>query len=91
MPYKHEVTDSRGNAHKRTSADRQYAFAIVTFCREMTYSDGRLYPAGVSCSWSATRNRAEATGRNSTKYWGYEAHEIIPCTPVAIGKHKEVV
>ena len=40
MPFKHEVTDSKGQKHTRTSADRQYPFAVVRHWDEHSYNLG---------------------------------------------------
>jgi hypothetical protein len=114
MPYKHTVTDSKGQMHTRTSADRQYPFAVVRHWEEYSWNvgwgkldekatadnlardpehlflvDGEIHrrvPAGSSACWSGRRDLAEKEARKP--YNGCFTTEIIPCTPVAIGRHK---
>lgn len=92
MPFKHEVTDKNGKVHKRVSADRQYAFAVVRHSREFQRTvdgvDNVTFPASSAASWSGRLDLAqkEAAAMRSRGY--YTDVEILPCTPVATGKHK---
>lgn len=115
MPFKHTVTDSKGQTHTRTSASRQYPFAVVRHWEEYSWNlgwgkldekttaanlaidpdriflkDGELWrrvPAGSGSSWCSRLDLAQKEARKD-----YGKHcigtEIIPCTPVAIGRHK---
>ena len=40
MPFKHTVTDSKGQTHTRTSANRQYPFAVVRHWEEYSWNLG---------------------------------------------------
>src|SRR5215831_296415 len=79
MPFKHEVIDSRGETHSRISQNRQYAFAIVTFCKPMERTDSlgivQTWPARSHCSWSMTKARANNAARYAHGYWGFESVE----------------
>ena len=84
MSFYHEVTDSRGQVHKRLSRGRQYGFAIVRhFPAWSSAVSGRSGPPYSSCGWSSTRQLAEAEAR---RYPRAVSVEIIPCTPIEKGK-----
>lgn len=94
MPFKHAVTDSRGKVHKRTSAERQYAFAIVWSwtAHEFQNVNGGItkIPAGSAASWSSRMDLAQKEAAKLRQRFADNngsAVEIIPVTPVAIGRH----
>ncbi len=92
MPFHHEVTDSTGKTHTRTSAERQYAFAVVRHYAAFTTRDGTAVPASTSCSWTS---RQDLANKELNRYLndpyaaqnGLTGGEIVPCTPVPTGKH----
>lgn len=87
MAYVHTVVDSKGKMHKRTSAERQYAFAVVTHHKPWTHPvSGQQHGGYSSCVWSSRRDLAEAQAR---VYRNAEGVEIIACTPIGVGKHKQ--
>lgn len=86
MPFKHFVTDKGGKVHKRISENRAYAFAVVKHYRAETF-DGRLYPAHTTCSWSSRLDLAQKEVAKYSHLESFLEAEILPCTPVATGKH----
>ena len=91
MPFKHSVTDSHGNVHTRTSAARSYSFAVVRRWEgyNVEIGDGiiRQVEGGASASWCS---REDLARKEAAKYIGSDRFidaEVIPCTPVATGKH----
>ena len=90
MPFKHTVTDSRGQVHTRTSAERQYAFAVVRNWDSYTLDSGTVIPAGAAATWTSRRDLADKEAVQARKRWNTIGIEIIPCTPVATGKHAKI-
>lgn len=92
MPFKHQVTDSRGKIHQRISAERQYHFAVVIhFKAFIMHATGREWPAHSKANWSTTYKLAQASTRRYRNAHSLDSFEIIPCTPIATGKHAQPV
>lgn len=99
MPFKHTVTDSLGRVHKRISANRQYAFAIVRAYDTFTITDPQHYRYGhttdahSTCSWTSRLDLAQKEAAKTFDGWltkeacGFDHVEIIPCTPIPTGRH----
>ena len=77
MPFKHTVTDKNGKVHTRTSAERQYLFAVVRH----TETDRS------AASWSSSLVLARKEAASYAKRDYILSAEIIPCIPVATGRH----
>jgi hypothetical protein len=95
MPYKHLVYDKFGKAHTRTSAERKYPFAVIRHWEAYDFgSDGdpnfarREILAGASATWCSRADLAQAQARAARSRNHTSDVEIIPCVPVATGKHK---
>lgn len=90
MGYKHHVTDRNGKVHTRTSAERQYAYAVIRHWEAYTsaHRADLVFPAGSSASWCGRRDLADKQAASFWKYAHTASVEILPCTPVPTGKHK---
>jgi hypothetical protein len=94
MPFKHLVYDKFGRAHTRTSADRQYGFAVVRHWDAYTYQPFqgspavRDIPAGATATWCSRADLAQAQARAARQLSRTADVEILVCVPVATGKHK---
>jgi hypothetical protein len=88
MPTKHTVTDSRGQVHKRTSANHVYSHAIVAhFPAVPADKYGRAWPARTRCEWAGSAQLAAKAARR----FNADSVEIIPATIVAPRDRRVVV
>ena len=81
MTTKYQVTDSRGQVHKRTTMNRTYTHAVVCHMPEMPdrYHPDKPWPARSSASWCGRADLAEKEAARWRKH-GYPV-EIIPIDP----------
>jgi hypothetical protein len=64
----HQVVDSLGKTHKRSSINRVYAYATVThFPAWRSPYDGKMQPAYSQAEWSSTLQNAEYAKRRSER------------------------
>jgi hypothetical protein len=81
MTTKHTVTDSRGQVHKRVSANRVYSHAIVVhFAYRPATGNYREWPAHTRVSWAS---RTDLAQKEACKYIGrtdIEGVEVIVAT-----------
>jgi hypothetical protein len=81
MRNKFQVTDSRGQDHKRTSAERTYTHCVVIRFKTIPARDNfKEWPAHSRAEWAgsaalAEKNAAGWRGRNHV-----ESVEVIPVT-----------
>jgi len=83
MSTKYQVTDSRGQVHKRTTKERTYTHAVVIHCGIIPANENwREQPAKTIVQWAGRPDLARKAADQSKKYWGFEAVEIIPAVEV---------
>ena len=78
MATKYQVTDSRGQVHKRTTKDRAYTHAVVIHCGIVPAgANYREVPAKSWAQWAGRADLAQKAASQASKFWGFEAVEII--------------
>ncbi len=76
MTTKHTVTDSKGQVHKRTCANRVYTHAVVTHYPARPAIENCLASAAHSkAEWASSLELAE---KNASRQGNYGEVEIIP-------------
>ena len=76
MTTRHEITDSKGKVHKRTSEGRVYSHAIVIHIPARDGPDGRSWPAYTRVEWASRLDLAQKTAAR----YPWASVEIIPAT-----------
>ena len=77
MTTRHEITDSKGKVHKRTSEGRVYSHAVVIHipARDNGFGD-RVWPAYTRVEWASRLDLAQKTAAR----YAWASVEIIPAT-----------
>lgn len=72
MPTRHQATDSRGQVHNRTSAERVYTHAVVTHYPAWTWANGSTTPPHSKAEWSGSLALAQKNAASKK-----HPHEIV--------------